>query len=213
MKTPTASWSGLRRRRRPRLTQFLAAVVGILVERPHIGGTSSAALTGYVWAAVATAGFVRVESRRPEPLMDLRLFRRPVISGAVVGAVAVFIALNMTLLLDTSSACSTPGSGRHLPRAWRPCRSPLAARRRPPAAEANVFALWSGRLVARTGPGRRRERGRPAPRWRTGHGRRRPGQGLGAADSLGQFRVELGADQKGQVGQPQPDQEHDDARQ
>lgn len=50
---------------------------------------------------MATAGFVRVESRRPEPLMDLRLFRRPVYSGAVVGAVAVFIALNMTLLLNT----------------------------------------------------------------------------------------------------------------
>ncbi|MFE5033408.1 hypothetical protein [Streptomyces sp. NPDC056683] len=72
-------------------TQFLAAVV--VIEGPHIGWTTPAALTGYAWAAVAAAGFVPVESRRPEPLMDLRLFRRPVFSGAFVDAVAVFIAL------------------------------------------------------------------------------------------------------------------------
>ncbi|MFF3990725.1 hypothetical protein ACFY0B_40040 [Streptomyces sp. NPDC001797] len=69
---------------------------------------------------MATAGFVWVESRRPEPLMDLRLFRRPVYSGAVVGAVAVFIALNMTLLLNTVYLQhARQGTGLPAPR-WRP---------------------------------------------------------------------------------------------
>ena len=49
----------------------------------------------------AAAGFVRVELTRAEPLMDLALFRRPRFATAVLGAVAVFVALNATLLLNT----------------------------------------------------------------------------------------------------------------
>lgn len=124
------------------LTVVLAAVVGILIEGPHVGWTSPAAVAGYAVAGVAAAGFVRVESRRPEPLMDLRLFRRPVFTGAVVGAVAVFVALNMTLLLNTLYLQHT--------RQWTPLAAGVATL--PLAAGATVFAPWSGRLVARTGP-------------------------------------------------------------
>ncbi|MFD7900875.1 MFS transporter [Kitasatospora sp. NPDC059747] len=124
------------------LAVVIAAGVGVLIEGPRIGWTSPAALAVYVLAAGATAAFVRVESRRPEPLMDLRLFRSPVFSGAVLGAVAVFVALNVTLLLNTLYLQHARGF------------SPLAAGAAtlPMAVGATVCAPWSGRLVGRRGP-------------------------------------------------------------
>ncbi|MFF7356891.1 MULTISPECIES: MFS transporter [Streptomyces] len=124
------------------LTMVLAAVVGVLIEGPRIGWTSPAALAGYAWAGVATVGFVWVESRRGEPLMDPRLFGRPVFSGAVVGAVAVFVALNMTLLLNTLYLQHT--------REWTPLAAGVATL--PLAVGATVCAPWSGRMVGRKGP-------------------------------------------------------------
>ncbi|MFE6331695.1 MFS transporter [Streptomyces sp. NPDC057798] len=124
------------------LTVVLAAVVGVLIEGPRIGWTSPAALAAYALGAAATAGFVWVESRRREPLMDLRLFRRPAFSGAVVGAVAAFVALSMTLLLNTLYLQHTRG--------WTPLATGLATL--PLAVGATVCAPWSGRMVGRTGP-------------------------------------------------------------
>ncbi|MGW2617224.1 MFS transporter [Streptomyces sp. NPDC001500] len=124
------------------LTMVLTVTVGVLIEGPRIGWASPTALAGYAWAAVATAAFVRVESRRREPLMDLRLFRRPVFSGAVVGAVAVFVALNTTLLLNTLYLQHTRG--------WTPLAAGVATL--PLAVGATVCAPWSGRMVGRTGP-------------------------------------------------------------
>ncbi|MFJ9826313.1 MFS transporter [Streptomyces sp. NPDC101160] len=124
------------------LTVALAAVVGVLIEGPRIGWTSPAALAGYAGAAAATAAFVWVEARRPEPLMDLRLFRRPVFSGAVVGAVAVFVALNTALLLNTLYLQHTRG--------WSALAAGVATL--PLALGATVCAPWSGRMVGRTGP-------------------------------------------------------------
>ncbi|MFJ4616598.1 MFS transporter [Streptomyces sp. NPDC088812] len=124
------------------LTVVLAVVVGVLIEGPRIGWTSPAALAGYAGAAVATAGFVWVESRRREPLMDPRLFGHPVFSGAVVGAVAVFVALTMTLLLNTLYLQHT--------REWTPLAAGVATL--PLAVGATVCAPWSGRMVGRTGP-------------------------------------------------------------
>ncbi|MFF6776562.1 MFS transporter [Streptomyces sp. NPDC012637] len=124
------------------LTLVLALVVGVLIEGPRVGWTSPGALAGYAGAAAATVGFVWVESRRKEPLMDLRLFRRPVFSGAVLGAVAVFVALNMTLLLNTLYLQHT----RH----WSPLAAGLATL--PLAVGATVCAPWSGRMTGRTGP-------------------------------------------------------------
>ncbi|MFJ7899753.1 MFS transporter [Streptomyces sp. NPDC096198] len=124
------------------LTMVLAAVVGVLIEGPRIGWTSPAALAGYAGAVVAAAGFVRVESRRPEPLMDLPLFGRPVFTGAVVGAVAVFVALNVTLLLNTLYLQHTRG--------WTPLAAGVATL--PLALGATVCAPWSGRMVGRAGP-------------------------------------------------------------
>lgn len=83
------------------LTVVIGVSVGVLIEGPRIGWASLPALVAYAIAAVAAVGFVSVESRRSEPLMDLRLYRHPVFSSAVLGAVAVFVALNVTLLLNT----------------------------------------------------------------------------------------------------------------
>jgi EmrB/QacA subfamily drug resistance transporter len=124
------------------LSVVIGVGVGVLIEGPRVGWTSPAALAAYSFASLATVAFVWVESRRPEPLMDLRLFRSPLFSSAVLGAVAVFVALNITLLLNTLYLQHTRGF------------SPLAAgvATLPMAAGATVCAPWSGRLVGRLGP-------------------------------------------------------------
>ncbi|MDT9682886.1 MFS transporter [Streptomyces sp. TRM76323] len=139
-----------RARRAPRLDlpgQALLAVavgasVGVLIEGPHIGWTSPAALAAYAFALAAAAGFVWVGSRRREPLMDPRLFRRPAFSAAVLGAVAVFVALNVTLLLNTFYLQHARG--------WTALATGVATL--PMAVGATVCAPWSGHLVGRTGP-------------------------------------------------------------
>ncbi|MGR6968260.1 MFS transporter [Streptomyces cynarae] len=124
------------------LTVVIGVLVGILIEGPRIGWTSPAALAAYAVTGAATAGFVRVECRRTEPLMDPRLFRRPVFSSAVLGAVAVFVALNVTLLLNTLYLQHTRG--------WTPLAAGVATL--PMAVGATVCAPLSGRLVGRSGP-------------------------------------------------------------
>ena len=124
------------------LTVVIGVSVGVLIEGPHLGWTSPAALVAYAFAALAAVVFVRVEVRRPEPQMDPRLFRRPVFSSAVLGAVAVFVALNVTLLLNTLYLQHTRG--------WTPLAAGVATL--PMAVGATVCAPVSGRLVGRIGP-------------------------------------------------------------
>ncbi|MFD4408475.1 MFS transporter [Streptomyces sp. NPDC058476] len=124
------------------LTMVIGVSVGVLIEGPRIGWTSLPALGAYALAAAAAVGFVWVESRRPEPLMDLRLYRSPVFSSAVLGAVAVFVALNVTLLLNTLYLQHTRG--------WTPLAAGLATL--PMAVGATVCAPLSGRMVGRIGP-------------------------------------------------------------
>ncbi|MEU6931207.1 MFS transporter [Streptomyces sp. NPDC046374] len=126
------------------LTVALSLSVGVLIEGPRIGWGSPTALTCYALFAAATAAFVRVELRRPEPLMDLRLFRRPRFAGAVLGAVAVFAALNTGLLLNTLYLQHTRG--------WTPLAAGAATL--PMALGATLCAPWSGSLTGRHGPRR-----------------------------------------------------------
>jgi EmrB/QacA subfamily drug resistance transporter len=124
---------------------LLIAVVGIavavLIEGPHIGWTSTAALAGYVCVVAAAVGFVRTETRRREPLMDLQLFRRPPFAGAVVAAVLVCIALHTTLLLNTLYLQHSRGMS--------PIATGLATL--PMAVATIVCAPISGYLVGRRG--------------------------------------------------------------
>ncbi|WP_260610951.1 MFS transporter [Streptomyces sp. WAC06614] len=126
------------------LTVALCAFVAVLVEGPRIGWAAPLALAAYGVVAVAVAGFVRVERNRSEPLMDLGLFRRPAFTAAVLGAVSVFVALNVGLLLTTFALQHGRG--------WTPLAAGLATL--PMALGATVCAPWSGALVGRLGPRR-----------------------------------------------------------
>jgi MFS family permease len=74
--------------------------------------------------------------------MDLHLFRRPPFAAAVIGAVAVFVALNATLLLNTL----------YLQHARGMSAVAAGAVTLPMAAAATVCAPLSGVLVGRVGP-------------------------------------------------------------
>jgi EmrB/QacA subfamily drug resistance transporter len=124
------------------LAALVAGSVGLLIEGPRIGWGSPTALAGYALVATAVAGFTWVETRRAEPLIDLRLFRRMPFTAAVLGAVAVFVGLNATLLLGTLYLQHARGL------------SPAAAGlvTLPMAVAATVCAPLSGYLVGRLGP-------------------------------------------------------------
>ncbi|MEU9104464.1 MFS transporter [Streptomyces xanthophaeus] len=124
------------------LTVLLACTVALLIEGPHIGWGSPLALVGYALVVLAAAAFGRVESRRAEPLLDPRLLRRPAFAAAVAGAVAVFVALSATLLLNTLYLQQARGM------------DPLAAGlvTLPMALAATVCAPVSGVLLGRFGP-------------------------------------------------------------
>ncbi|GHF66188.1 MFS transporter [Streptomyces mashuensis] len=124
------------------LTLALCASVGVLIEGPRIGWTSPVALAGYAVIVATTAAFVRVERGSRDPLMDLALFRRPPFAMAALGAVAVFVALNVTLLLNTLYLQHARG--------WTPLATGMATL--PMALGATVCAPWSGNLVGRVGP-------------------------------------------------------------
>ncbi|MGX1267512.1 EmrB/QacA subfamily drug resistance transporter [Streptomyces phaeoluteigriseus] len=134
------------------LTAVICTVVGVLIEGPRIGWASPAALTGYALVVAAVTGFVVVERRRDDPLMDLGLFRRPPFATAVLGATAVFVALNVSLLLNTLSTFSTPEAG---PRS-RPVPPPCPWPSGPPCAPLGPAAWWDasdhgGRWYSRAG--------------------------------------------------------------
>ncbi|BCY14831.1 MFS transporter [Actinoplanes sp. L3-i22] len=124
------------------LILLVGTVVAVLIEGPRRGWWSGWLITAYGIIAVAGLIFARVEARRAEPLMDLRLFRRPPFAAAVGGAVVMFVALNVTLLLGTLYLQQVRGL------------SPLAAGAvtLPMALAATVCAPFSGYLVGRVGP-------------------------------------------------------------
>ncbi|MEV0130611.1 DHA2 family efflux MFS transporter permease subunit [Dactylosporangium sp. NPDC050688] len=124
------------------LIGLVGGAVALLIEGPHAGWTSPAVLAGAVLVTATLAAFVRVSLRRREPLIDVRLFRRAPFTAAVLGAVVVFVALNVTLLLSTLYLQHARGL------------SPAAAGlvTLPMALAATVCAPLSGRLVGRSGP-------------------------------------------------------------
>lgn len=126
------------------LTATVCVCVAILIEGPRFGWESPAAWAGYLITAAAAAAFVTVELRRREPLMDLGLFRNPPFSTAVLGAVVLFAALSLTLLLNTLYLQRTRG--------WTPLTAGIATL--PMALGAIACAPLSGNLVGRYGPRR-----------------------------------------------------------
>jgi EmrB/QacA subfamily drug resistance transporter len=110
-----------------------------------IGSTVAALIEGPVFwpvVIVATVAFVRVESRRPAPLMDLSLFRRPVFVAAIGSAVLVFVALSVILLVGSVQLQQVRGMG--------PLQAGLTML--PMAVAATGCAPVAGLLTGRFGP-------------------------------------------------------------
>jgi EmrB/QacA subfamily drug resistance transporter len=124
------------------LAGLIAVTIGLLIEAPLVGWASPVAIGGSACAVAITIGFIRVEMGRNEPLIDPRLFARPVFATAVLGAVAVFVALSVTLLLNTFYLQDARG--------WTPLAAGTAVL--PLAAGAPSCAPCSGVLVGRVGP-------------------------------------------------------------
>jgi len=126
------------------LTVAVCVLVAVLIEGPRIGWASPLAWAGYLITVAAAVAFMTVELRRREPLMDLGFFRHPSFSTAVLGAVTLFAAFNLTLLHNTLYLQHARG--------WTPLSAGIATL--PMAFGATVCAPLSGSLVGRFGPRR-----------------------------------------------------------
>jgi EmrB/QacA subfamily drug resistance transporter len=119
----------------------LATLVYGLIEGPGSGWTSAKILACFGIAAVALICLAGYESRRAEPLIDVRFFRSAPFSGAVVIAICAFAALGGFLLVNTLYLQDVRGY------------SPLLAGvyTLPMAAMTAVCSPLSGRLVGSRG--------------------------------------------------------------
>lgn len=120
---------------------FLFGLVFVLIEGPAMGWASPRTVAVAVAALVALLGFLRYESRRRDPFIDLRFFRSVPFSSATMIAVCAFAAYGaflfmMSLYLQGERQFSAMQTGLiYLPI----------------AIGALVFSPLSGRLVGRFG--------------------------------------------------------------
>ena len=121
---------------------LLASLTYAIIEAPSAGWLSAQSVALFAFAAAALVGLVAYESRRTEPLIELRFFRSVPFSSASAIAVCSFAALGSFLFLNTLYLQEV----RHL--------SPFTAGlyTLPIAAMTLIFAPLSGRLVGRRGP-------------------------------------------------------------
>jgi MFS family permease len=113
-----------------------------IIEGSDAGWTSPEIVGCFVLAAAALAGLARYESRRADPLIDMRFFRSAPFSGATLIAVCGFASLGGFLFLNTLYLQNTRGlsaldAGLYM---------------LPMAAMSLVFAPLSGRMVGARGP-------------------------------------------------------------
>ncbi|OBB24807.1 MFS transporter [Mycolicibacterium peregrinum] len=120
---------------------FLFGVVFVLIEGPGFGWTDPRTLTVAAIALLALVAFLRYESRRRDPFIDLRFFRSVPFASATLIAVCAFAAYGaflfmMSLYLQTDRGYSAMHTGLiYLP----------------VAIGALIFSPLSGRLVGRYG--------------------------------------------------------------
>jgi EmrB/QacA subfamily drug resistance transporter len=120
----------------------LASLVYGIIEGPASGWGSPKIIACFVVAAAALAGLAVVESRRAEPLIDLRFFRSAPFSGATLIAICAFAALGGFLLISTLFLQNVRGySALHAGLFMVPL-----------AAMTLVCAPLAGRIVAARGP-------------------------------------------------------------
>ena len=112
-----------------------------VIEGPRHGWTSPLIIGLFLLAAGSGAGLVVTESRRSEPLVDIRVFRSPAFSGAALIALTALTAVGGFLFLNTLYLQETRGySALH-----------AGLLTIPMAAAGAVCAMASGRVVAARG--------------------------------------------------------------
>ncbi|MBO2462379.1 MFS transporter [Actinomadura sp. LCR2-06] len=120
---------------------FLGPVTAAVIEGPRHGWGSPFIIALFVLAAVAVAGLTVAESRRAEPLVDVRVFSSPAFSGAAIISVVALAALGGFLFLNTLYLQDVRGcSALHAGLLIFPMAAALAA-----------CAMISGRIVAARG--------------------------------------------------------------
>jgi EmrB/QacA subfamily drug resistance transporter len=120
----------------------LATLTYGVIEGPSRGWGSPLIVAMFAVAAVAAVALVRVESRREQPLLDIRFFRSVPFSGASGIAVLAFGVLSGFLFLNTLYLQEGRG--------FSPLHAGLLTL--PMAAMICLFAPVSGRLVGTKGP-------------------------------------------------------------
>jgi EmrB/QacA subfamily drug resistance transporter len=120
----------------------LATLTYALIEGPHRGWGSALIVSLFAVAVAAAATLVVVESRREQPLLDVRFFRSAPFSGATVIAVAAFAAFGGFLFLNSLYLQDVRGfTALHAGLLTLPMAGMIA-----------LFAPVAGRLIARWGP-------------------------------------------------------------
>jgi EmrB/QacA subfamily drug resistance transporter len=120
----------------------LASLTYAIIEGPQRGWQSVEIVGLFVVAIAAVGGLVAYESRRVEPLIDVRFFRSTPFSGAAAIAVCGFAGFSGFLFLNTLYLQDVRGySALHAGLATLPM-----------AAMSLVFAPLSGRIVGARGP-------------------------------------------------------------
>jgi EmrB/QacA subfamily drug resistance transporter len=120
----------------------LATLVYGIIEGPGRGWASPPIIGCFAAAAVAGAAFALYETRRSDPLLDVRFFRNIPFTGAIVVAISAFAALGGFLLLSTIYLQDVRGlsalqAGLYM---------------LPMATMTAIFGPVSGRIVAARGP-------------------------------------------------------------
>jgi EmrB/QacA subfamily drug resistance transporter len=121
---------------------MLATLTYGVIEGPSHGWGSATIVSTFATAAVAAVTLVTVESRRRQPLLEVRFFRSVPFSGASViavlafGVLGGFLFLNTLYLQDGRGFTAAHAGLQTLPMAVMIC----------------LFAPVSGRLVASRGP-------------------------------------------------------------
>ncbi len=120
----------------------LASVTYAIIEGPSAGFRSARTLGMFAFAAVSLVGLIAYERRRPQPLVEVRLFRSAPFSGATAIAVFAFASLGGFLFLNTLYLQDVRGlSAFH-----------AGLYTLPMAGMTLIFAPISGRLVGSHGP-------------------------------------------------------------
>jgi EmrB/QacA subfamily drug resistance transporter len=79
----------------------VALLVYTLIEAPEQGWTSASTILGFAAALALLGGFVAWERRRPDPMLDVRIFANPRFTAASVAIAAAFFSLFGFIFLIT----------------------------------------------------------------------------------------------------------------